>query len=90
MGKDLIENRLKLIKRILWEDWDPIGINVIAIAKDEYDSYAPRIYQMISKGDDAKLVAEYLIYVDTELIGNEQNTISDTKVAKRLIKALRS
>lgn len=88
MEKELVKNHLVIISKILWEDWDPIGINVIANAKDEYDSYAPKIYQMISRGDDYELVADYLTYVDTELIGNKPNMTRDIRVAKKLIDVL--
>lgn len=88
MERELIKKHLEIIRKILWEDWDPIGINVLSIAKDEYDNYAPKIYQMISKGDDAKVVANYLTYVDTELIGNRPSIKRDLRVANKLIKVL--
>jgi hypothetical protein len=80
-----ISRKLKIIERILWEDWDPIGINVIVTAKDEYDSYAPKVYKLLQEGKSAEEVAEYLSYVDGELIGNTPNESRNLEVAKKLI-----
>lgn len=88
MERELIKKHLEIIRKILWEDWDPIGINTISTANDEYDSYAPKIYQMISNRDDAQTLASYLTYVDTELIGNSPNATRDLRVANKLIECL--
>ena len=36
------------IRRILLNDWDPIGVADIAEAQDEYDSYVGKIYGMLT------------------------------------------
>ena len=44
MGKRFPPHQLGLYKRIdeiLWEDWDPIGVNDVEEARDEYQSYLP-------------------------------------------------
>jgi hypothetical protein len=40
------------VRRILWEDWDPIGCGV---PEDEYDSYAPGVIRLLGErvGRDA-------------------------------------
>ncbi len=38
------------IRRVLMDQWDPIGVNDIPEAADEYDSYIGKIYELI-KGD---------------------------------------
>jgi hypothetical protein len=40
---------LEAIKRLLWEDWDPIGVNGFG-PNDEYDNYAFRIFVMLKEG----------------------------------------
>jgi hypothetical protein len=79
--------KLDVIKKILWEDWDPIGINVISPAKDEYDSYAPQVYKLLTKNESKEVIGQYLTYVDTELIGNSPNKERDVRVAQKLIQS---
>ena len=41
----------KDIDEILWNDWDPIGMKMIANwARDEYDGYVPSIFSLRVKG----------------------------------------
>jgi len=80
-----IKKKLRAIEKILWEDWDPIGINVIVTANDEYDSYAPQVYKLLQEGKNAEEVAKYLSHVDGELIGNTPNESRNLEVAKKLI-----
>lgn len=42
-----------LIRQILWEDWDPIGVydpDPKCPWNDEYDIYVPQIYKMVVDG----------------------------------------
>lgn len=48
------------IDRILWEDWDPIGVNDEPAAEGEYTSYVPAVFQMARRGSDARAIAEHL------------------------------
>lgn len=41
MSRETWKPTLEAVRRILWEDWDPIGVNDHPGAIDEYDSYAP-------------------------------------------------
>lgn len=61
------------IDRILWENWDPIGIND-SNARDEYYGYLPEVYRL-SLEEGIKEMLEYLLYVERErmgLAGNEE------------------
>jgi hypothetical protein len=46
-----------LVRKILGEDWDPIGCGV---PEDEYDSYAPEIIRLLYDGVDARRLSDYL------------------------------
>ena len=61
-------DKLKNIRRLLWEDWDPIGVNDSA-PNDEYDSYADRIFSMVNRGSGESDIAEYLFWAETENMG---------------------
>lgn len=83
------KQRLKYVEQILFNDWDPIGINDGFAAFDEYDSYAPKI---VSMWFDRKLtedtVVEYLLEVETERMGLPGNKENACKVAKKLVSSL--
>lgn len=83
------KQRLKYVEQILFNDWDPIGVNVGFEAFDEYDSYAPRIVTMWFEGnltEDA--IVKYLVEIETERMGLQGNEESARKVAKKLIDTL--
>jgi len=56
------------IDLILWNDWDPIGINDIA-PRDEYQSYTPIIFKLKSKGAERETIAKTLHEIETVTIG---------------------
>ncbi len=43
------------VDRILYEVWDPIGINDAPEARDEYSSYVPRVVELTLIGDRIRL-----------------------------------
>ena len=59
---------LDAIKRLLWQDWDPIGLNGSG-PDDEYDSYAFQILGMLNKSTEASEIAEYLRWAAIENMG---------------------
>ena len=61
--------RLTEIRRILWEEWDPIGVNETCCPRDEYDSYADRILQMLLGGQSEVDVVGYLQWAALENMG---------------------
>jgi len=56
------------IDTVLWEDWDPIGINDSA-PRNEYRSYIPVILNLVLKERSVKEIAEKLFEIETEIIG---------------------
>ncbi|MBC7769248.1 MAG: hypothetical protein H7124_10720 [Phycisphaerales bacterium] len=56
----------RAVRKILWEDWDPIGCGV---PQDEYDYYAgPALRLLIEKAPPAD-VADYLRQTAADTIG---------------------
>ena len=51
---------LEAIKQLLWEDWDPLGVNGSPAAQSEYDGYAFRIWVALERGATADQVEAYL------------------------------
>jgi hypothetical protein len=57
------------IRRVLMDEWDPIGARDIPSAADEYDSYVGRVGRMLHGGASAKEIARYLRDVRIERMG---------------------
>ena len=86
------ENRAR-IRKILLQDWDPIGVNGIVEANDEYATYADKAYVMLmydrATADD---IAAYLYYIAAEYMGlghkprlaESNKAVAETLVALRL------
>jgi len=56
-----MENKIfRAIDKILWTDWDPIGVNDIPICRDEYRSYVPEIYRLKLEGNNQEAIAQRL------------------------------
>lgn len=65
------------IHKLLIEEWDPIGVGNIPEAQDEYDSYVPAIYKMLTSRKPEHELYEHLWWLETEhmgLIGDRQRT----------------
>lgn len=61
---------LKQMRQILWEKWDPLGLNGITDdwPEDEYDSYASVLASKLKRGNDR---ADLVAYLTTSLIDRE-------------------
>lgn len=57
------------LRRILMEEWDPIGVADIPEAADEYDSYLGQIARRLREGASADEVAAFLHEVETVTMG---------------------
>jgi hypothetical protein len=72
------------IDEILWNDWDPIGINADA-PRDEYQTYTPIIFSLKHKGATQIEIANKLYKIEKETIGVEGNLANCQNVAKKII-----
>lgn len=74
------------IRRILWEDWDPIGINDCA-PDDEYDSYLGGIYRLLVSDTSEHQIQEALKQYEKNSMGLELTHRNDgrIKVARKLM-----
>jgi hypothetical protein len=55
--------RFPAIRRVLLEEWDPIGVRDEPDAQDEYDGYAFALYGLLARGATDDDLAEYLAQV---------------------------
>ncbi len=72
------------VDKILWNDWDPIGVNDIA-PEDEYRDYVPEICKMLIDDKTESEIADRLNDIAINTIGLFGNIEHCKKVAKKLI-----
>ena len=73
------------IDQILWEDWDPIGINKYENTRDEYYSYLPIVFRLTLENATELQIAEYLYKCVTENIGLASSIELNINVAKKIV-----
>jgi len=72
------------VDEILWNDWDPIGVNDIA-PRDEYQGYTPTIFNLIKKDADKETIAQKLLEFETQNMGLFGNIEHCRQVADKII-----
>ena len=56
------------IRQVLLNEWDPIGINDIPEAQDEYDGYVGGVYRLLASGASKEIV-QHLFRIEVETMG---------------------
>ncbi len=74
------------IQKILLKEWDPIGIQDIPEAQDEYDSYVSDIYKLIQSKRTESEVFDYLWGIETEHMGLSGDKKHTQTIANKLFK----
>jgi hypothetical protein len=74
----------KAIDEILWNDWDPIGLNGLG-PRDEYEGYANNIFSLKIKGADQETIAQKLYEIETITIGLSGDRSRCVSVAEKVI-----
>lgn len=72
------------VDEILWNEWDPIGVNDFA-PRDEYQSYVPEIFSLLIHNKTEKEIADRLYKIETETIGVIGSREHCLIIAKKLI-----
>jgi hypothetical protein len=57
------------LRRILMDEWDPIGVRGVAEAADEYDSYLPELVGRLRDGATDEEIAGYLTWIEEDRMG---------------------
>jgi hypothetical protein len=75
------------IHKILFEEWDPIGINANPHLQDEYDHYIGGIYKLLSVNSDKIKIVGHLRQLETVSMGlADRDDERRQHVAKVLLK----
>jgi hypothetical protein len=55
------------IRQVLFQEWDPIGVNDNETLSGEYDSCIAPVYRLLAEGASAQAIAECLFKLEHEL-----------------------
>ena len=75
----------KRIDEVLFYKWDPIGISDGDWARDEYQSYLPRVFKLALESSKPEPIADYLTVIATEKIGLSEAKLHDLAIAKLIL-----
>lgn len=79
----------KIVDKILWENWDPIGVNDYGGPNDEYSGYVPSIIKLLEERADEKKIAKLLFKHANENMGLSsrlEQHFDTAKLLRNLIK----
>jgi hypothetical protein len=57
------------IRAIFMAEWDPIGVNEVPEAADEYDSYIGGLYDLLEQGASEESIRTYLRQIEIDQMG---------------------
>lgn len=87
VDKAEIRREMAAIRKVLWEDWDPIGVNDEPAVSDEYDAYAGRIHTLLQNGvTDVEMIA-HLRGIETDRMGLHGQTDEQLAVVAAKLRA---
>jgi hypothetical protein len=72
----------------LFREWDPIGVSAMDGPEDEYRSYLPDFWRLVSSGADADVIAGYLERTERDTIGAETSPSHRLDVARQALALL--
>jgi hypothetical protein len=77
------------IGRVLWEVWDPIGVNTYPEARDEYDNYVNDIFMLLVGGSSDEAIGKHLLQIASETMGLAYPTLEHMMPAVQALRAIR-
>lgn len=69
------------LRRLLMDEWDPLGVGDVPEAQDEYDAYVGQVGCILLEGATQRGIERYLSLVRTELIGLPPDPPRDRRAA---------
>lgn len=74
------------IRRVLLEEWDPIGVRDEIGCADEYYAYVGGVYRLLASGATARDVAEHLARIEEQQMGlGKSSVVALRPVASKLL-----
>jgi|GEM_PF-915568 len=79
------KSAFQLIDEILWKDWDPIGVNDMPEARDEYRSYVSKLLDLNITGAKYEVMAQHLFQLEIGHMGLNGNLENCRRVAQIIV-----
>ena len=75
----------KAVDEILWNDWDPIGVNDMPEAAGEYVAYAEQVLGFKLNKASVQELADLLFRIETEMMGLQGNYEHCQKISEKIL-----
>ena len=75
----------KEIDEMLWNSWDPIGVNDAEAARDEYQGYIGGVFRLLEDGAAEQQIAKHLNQIETDNMGLTGDLLRCGEVARKLL-----
>ena len=75
----------KALKKLVIDEWDPIGIGNDPYAQDEYDSYIYMLLGLVFRKASEEQIFDYLWDLETQHMGLNGDEATTRRFAKRLV-----
>jgi hypothetical protein len=69
--------------------WDPIGVSGVPEARDEYDSYVPPVFSLLTRPAPPEEIVDFLVTTETSTMGLSGSERTQEK-AKQIVEILES
>ena len=79
------KGNVQLVRTVLLEQWDPIGVRDHPAAHDEYDRYLPAILNLLESGPTTMEIAQHLGSLATDEMGLADMPERDLAAAGKLL-----
>jgi len=84
--KDSPKHLFALIREVLFNDWDPMGLSAAPGTPDDYDAVARELHALVTDPEtSAERIAAYLRWVEREQMGLQRRPGMATGTAERLM-----
>ena len=74
------------VYKILWKDWDPIGVNDYGGLDNEYSGYVPSVVKLLREGADINKITKLLHHHATVNMGLSTRIVESENAAEKLHK----
>ena len=87
MDKSQIQKLEAQVSEILWEAWDPIGLNDDLAQRDEYEDYVAAVVEQVIRGLPEAKLTEFLHRIAIEQM-HVRRWAAAQRAAKRLLQLI--
>jgi hypothetical protein len=76
------------LRRLFWDEWDPLCVNGTPCPDDEYNSYADEVCNRLEAGATVGEIAKYLRWVEADQMGLSASGKADVVAGRAAAMAL--